>query len=70
MAKKFLKKYGLDSLTLLAAIVVFVFGLTEPGKAMARQLLQESPVLFYAVFIPMAAIFSAWIINKARKWLK
>ena len=68
--KKFFEKYGLDGLTIIAAIVVFVFGVTEPGKALAKDLLASSPVLFYSVFIPMAAIFSAWIINKARKWLK
>lgn len=67
---RFLKRYGLDVVTLLAAIIVFYFGLVTEGKEMAKALLADSPVLFYSIFVPIASIFAAWVITRIKKVTK
>jgi len=63
-------KISINKITLLAAIIVVVFGVLEPGNSMAKALLQNNPVLFYSVFIPIASIFGVWIITLAKKVVK
>ena len=68
--KKTLARHGLNTLTILAAIIVVIFGILEPGNTMAKELLENNPVLFYSIFVPIASIFGIWIITQAKKRLK
>ena len=53
-----------------AAIIVFYFGFVPAGIEMAKNLLTDSPVLFYALMVPLASIFAAWTITRIRKAVK
>ena len=63
-------KVSINKITLIAAIIVFAFGVVPQGVEVSKWLLEYSPVLFYSIFVPLASIFGVWIITEVKKRVK
>ena len=63
-------KVSMNKITLIAAIIVFIFGIVPQGVEVSKWLLNYSPVLFYSIFVPLASIFGIWIISEVKKKVK
>jgi len=70
MAKtNYLKKYGLNTLTIIAIISLLWLGLTSDGMQFSKNLMESSPALFYwglgAFYL---STFVAWVGMQVKRW--
>ena len=66
---KWLKKYGLNVLTLFAIGSLAWLGFTEQGTAWANNLLTTRPVIFYwGLGSFYLATFGAWVAIQIKRW--
>ena len=62
--------FSINKITLIAAVIVFIFGVVPQGVEVSKSLLEYSPVLFYSIFVPIASIFGVWIVTEIKKKVK
>jgi uncharacterized membrane protein YhaH (DUF805 family) len=70
-ALKFLRKYGLNTITIFAIFLLGFLAFTEMGRQFSVNLEQTNPAAFYWGFGSFfLATFGTWVAVQVKRWKK